>query len=52
MDLYIDTASLDEIKEANALGVLDGVTTNPSLIAKEKNTTYTKRLSEICEIVK
>jgi transaldolase len=52
MDLYIDTASLDEIKEANDLGVLDGVTTNPSLIAKEKNTTYVKRLSEICAIVK
>lgn len=52
MELYIDTANLDEIKEAAALGVLDGVTTNPSLIAKEKNTTYTKRLTEICEIVK
>jgi transaldolase len=52
MDLYIDTASLDEIKEANALGVLDGVTTNPSLIAKEKNTTYPKRLAQICEVVK
>jgi transaldolase len=52
MDLYIDTASLDEIKEAKDLGVLDGVTTNPSLIAKEKNTTYAKRLAEICELVK
>ncbi|MBC7773003.1 MAG: fructose-6-phosphate aldolase [Pyrinomonadaceae bacterium] len=52
MELYIDTANLDEIKEAAALGVLDGVTTNPSLIAKEKNTTYTKRLAEICELVK
>jgi len=52
MDLYIDTASLNEIKEAAALGVLDGVTTNPSLIAKEQGTTYAKRLAEICEIVK
>lgn len=51
MDLYIDTANLDEIKEARDLGVLDGVTTNPSLIAKEKYD-YTKRLQEICEIVK
>lgn len=51
MELYIDTANLDEIKEAAQLGVLDGVTTNPSLIAKEK-VSYTKRLSEICEIVK
>lgn len=51
MDLYIDTASLDEIKQAAALGVLDGVTTNPSLIARE-NTDYGKRLAQICEIVK
>ncbi|MBY0310578.1 MAG: fructose-6-phosphate aldolase [Phycisphaerales bacterium] len=51
MDLYIDTANLAEIKEAAQLGVLDGVTTNPSLIAKE-NVPYAKRLAEICEIVK
>jgi len=51
MDLYIDTANLDEIKEAHDLGVLDGVTTNPSLIAKEK-TDYGKRLAEICKVVK
>ncbi len=35
MKFFIDTANLDEIREANALGVLDGVTTNPSLMAKE-----------------
>ncbi|MDG1036473.1 MAG: fructose-6-phosphate aldolase [Crocinitomicaceae bacterium] len=35
MKFFIDTANLDEIKEANDLGVLDGVTTNPSLMAKE-----------------
>jgi transaldolase len=51
MELYIDTASLDEIKQAHDMGVLDGVTTNPSLIAKEK-VPYAKRLAEICEIVK
>ncbi len=50
MELYIDTASLDEIKQAHDLGVLDGVTTNPSLIAKE-GVDYTKRLAEICEVV-
>ncbi len=50
MELYIDTASLDEIKQAHAMGVLDGVTTNPSLIAKEK-VDYGKRLAEICEVV-
>jgi transaldolase len=51
MDLYIDTANLDEIKQAHALGVLDGVTTNPSLIAKE-NVDYGKRLAQICEVVR
>lgn len=35
MKFFIDTASLEQIKEANALGILDGVTTNPSLMAKE-----------------
>lgn len=52
MELYIDTANLDEIKEAAALGVLDGVTTNPSLIAKEKGVKYHDRLKEICAVVK
>lgn len=51
MQLYIDTANLDEIKQAHDLGVLDGVTTNPSLIAKE-NVPYSKRLEEICRVVK
>jgi transaldolase len=51
MDLYIDTASMDEIRQAHEMGVLDGVTTNPSLIAKEK-IPYAKRLAEICELVK
>lgn len=50
MELYIDTANIDEIKEANDLGVLDGVTTNPSLIAKE-GVDYGDRLAEICEEV-
>ena len=50
MDLYIDTANLDEIKQANDLGVLDGVTTNPSLIAKE-GIKYSTRLAEICKVV-
>lgn len=50
MELYIDTANLDEIKQAHDMGVLDGVTTNPSLIAKE-GVDYGKRLAEICEVV-
>ncbi|MCC6660694.1 MAG: fructose-6-phosphate aldolase [Phycisphaerales bacterium] len=50
MDLYIDTANLDEIKQVHAMGVLDGVTTNPSLIAKE-GVDYGKRLSDVCKVV-
>lgn len=50
MLLYIDTANLDEIRQAHDLGVLDGVTTNPSLIAKE-GVDYGKRLAEICTVV-
>lgn len=51
MKFFIDTANLDEIKEAAALGILDGVTTNPSLLAKEKGP-YREILSEICKAVK
>ena len=50
MDIYIDTANLDDIKQAAALGVLDGVTTNPSLVAREGVDFHT-RLEEICRIV-
>jgi transaldolase len=50
MELYIDTANIEEIREAAALGVLDGVTTNPSLVAKEGVDFHT-RLREICEVV-
>lgn len=51
MEIYIDTASLDEIKQAHDMGILDGVTTNPTLIAKER-VDYGKRLADICEFVK
>lgn len=50
MELYIDTANLDQIRQAHGMGVLDGVTTNPTLIAKE-GVEYGKRLAEICEVV-
>lgn len=54
MKFFIDTANLDQIKEAQALGVLDGVTTNPSLMAKEgisgKNNVL-KHYVDICNIV-
>lgn len=51
MKLFIDTANLEEIKKANAMGVLDGVTTNPTLLSKEKSEPITQ-LKKICEIVK
>ncbi len=50
MELYIDTANIDEIREAAALGVLDGVTTNPSLVAKE-GVDFHPHMEEICAIV-
>ncbi len=50
MKFFIDTANIEEIKSAAAMGVLDGVTTNPSLAAKEK-APYRELLSEICRIV-
>jgi len=50
MKFFIDTANIDEIKKAHALGMVDGVTTNPSLIAKE-NRPFEELLKEICELV-
>jgi transaldolase len=54
MKFFIDTANLNEIKEANELGILDGVTTNPTLMAKENitgNNNILKHYVEICSIV-
>lgn len=50
MKFFLDTANLDEIREAASLGVLDGVTTNPSLIAKEHDD-FKTHIRKICEIV-
>lgn len=51
MKLYLDTANVDEIREIVGWGILDGITTNPSLLAKEKGD-YRKILKEICVLVK
>src|SRR5690554_4070005 len=54
MKFFIDTANLEEIKEAQDLGILDGVTTNPSLMAKEGVTGQNNILAhyvKICELV-
>jgi len=50
MKFFIDTANINEIKEAAALGILDGVTTNPSLVSKEGKD-FRKLLDEILQIV-
>src|SRR4051794_32199822 len=52
MKFFIDTANIDEIREAYALGILAGVTTNPSLVAKEKGVSFHDRLREITDLVK
>ncbi len=51
MKFFIDTANLKEIREAHDLGVLDGVTTNPSLCAKEGVSDFNGFIKEICDIV-
>ncbi len=51
MKFFIDTANIDEIKSANDLGLLDGVTTNPTLIAREGRSDFKGLLKEICHIV-
>lgn len=50
MQIYIDTANINEIRQAADMGVLDGVTTNPSLVAKE-GVDFHARLKEICKTV-
>lgn len=50
MKIFLDTANIDDIKEANSWGIIDGVTTNPSLIAREGRQ-FKDVVREICEIV-
>ncbi|PQJ35104.1 fructose-6-phosphate aldolase [Salinibacter sp. 10B] len=51
MKFFVDTANLEEIREANDMGVLDGVTTNPSLVKAEGNVDFHERVLKICEVV-
>lgn len=50
MQIFLDTANLDDIKKFATFGLVDGVTTNPSLIAKE-GVSLEKRIKEICEVI-
>src|ERR1043165_7308732 len=51
MKFFLDTANLNEIREAADLGLADGVTTNPTLISKEGNVDFKQHIAAICEIV-
>lgn len=51
MRLFLDTANIDQIREGAKMGIIAGVTTNPTLMAKEKGVTYRDRVVEICETV-
>jgi len=51
MKFFLDTANLDEIREASEMGLIDGVTTNPSLVAKEGDVDFKEHLAKICELV-
>jgi len=51
MKFFLDTANLNEIREAAAYGFADGVTTNPTLISKEGDVDFKKHIAAICEIV-
>ncbi len=50
MKFFIDTANIEQIKDANAMGMVDGVTTNPSLIAREEGE-FKQIIAQICKIV-
>jgi transaldolase len=51
MQIFLDTANIDQIKQAARLGIISGVTTNPSLIAKETTNDYETVTKQICEII-
>lgn len=52
MRIFLDTANIDHIRHAARMGILSGVTTNPTLMSKEQGVTYRERVVEICETVK
>ena len=51
MRLFLDTANIEEIRDIHRMGVLAGVTTNPTLMSKESGVSYKERVIEICELV-
>jgi transaldolase len=51
MDIFLDTANIEQIRQAAKLGIISGVTTNPSLLAKEGHADYEKAAKQICKII-
>jgi transaldolase len=51
MKFFLDTANLNEIREGVSLGLVDGITTNPSLVAKEGAVNFKEHVAAICELV-
>ena len=51
MRIFLDTANIDQIREAAKLGIISGVTTNPSLVSKEGRADYQAAIKEICSII-
>ncbi len=51
MHIFLDTANIDQIRQAAKLGIISGVTTNPSLVSKEGATDYEAQIKEICSII-
>ena len=51
MRIFLDTANIDQIRQAAKLGIISGVTTNPSLVSKERATDYEATIKEICSII-
>ena len=51
MKFFLDSANLDEIRQVAAMGLCDGVTTNPTLVSKEGNVDFKSHVGEICKIV-
>ena len=51
MRIFLDTANIDQLKQAAKLGIVSGVTTNPSLVSKEGVTDYEATIKEICSII-
>jgi len=51
MRIFLDTANIDQIRQAAKLGIISGVTTNPSLVAKEATVDYETVVKTICSII-